>query len=66
MMSTRQVLEDRTYVLSYIVNEQKGLDILKILINTSTEYVRAHVLGTLPVLLKLSLLNPEHDKYYLK
>ncbi|XP_078313286.1 lysosomal-trafficking regulator-like isoform X5 [Crassostrea virginica] len=43
MMSTRQVLEDRTYVLSYIVNEQKGLDILKILINTSTEY--AHELA---------------------
>lgn len=39
MLSTRQVLEDRTYILSYIVNEVKGQEILKILINTSTEYV---------------------------
>ncbi|XP_061172369.1 lysosomal-trafficking regulator-like isoform X2 [Saccostrea echinata] len=43
MLSTRQILEDRTYILSYIVNEIKGLEILKILINTSTEY--AHELG---------------------
>lgn len=39
MISTRQVLEDRTYILSYIANEQKGQEILKILINTSPEYV---------------------------
>lgn len=39
MISTRQVLEDRTYILSYIANELKGQEILKILINTSTEYV---------------------------
>ncbi|XP_056022508.1 lysosomal-trafficking regulator-like isoform X3 [Ostrea edulis] len=43
MLSTRQVLEDRTYILSYIVNEVKGQEILKILINTSTEY--AHELA---------------------
>lgn len=39
MISTRQVLEDRTYILSYIANELKGQEILKILINTSPEYV---------------------------
>ena len=39
MLSSRQEFDDRTYIISYLIGELRGREILKLVLNTSHEQV---------------------------